>query len=156
METVEKDYSFPQGFDEALQSEKLDPLFNGFETIDFDAIDAEDFELEGDMERLSDLLKDLLLWLVDGNRDHHSYGRYVFHKALMMAWVIRPELLDSMTLGSIAKLNGVQSSKAALSAHAVSFSDRFNIKNRAMHSKKARRAFRRAVRSKIEGIRFDS
>ena len=65
--------------DETYRSDELDPLFDGFEVPDLDAIDDLP-DPPSEVEDLSDVLRKLLLWLIEGNRDHHTYGRSVSNR----------------------------------------------------------------------------
>lgn len=100
--------------------------------FDYDEIDEGevlDFD-PGEMERLGELLREVLVWLTMGDLNSNRYKDTVLRKVIAMCWVLRPELFNGIALADIAEKKGIKMHRQSLSKQAINFSKRFNIKGR--------------------------
>lgn len=83
-----------------------------------------------DIALLGEVLNRLLAWLTaDAKVSARKLDRLIGRRALVMVWVIRPDLIKGTpSLAKMADLLGL--TRAALSAHAAEFSRQFGIRNR--------------------------
>jgi hypothetical protein len=102
-------------------------------------------ELDGDtseevyepeeVEKMGEILREMLTWLTMGDKNSEGYGKTVMRKAIAMCWVLRPELFNGEPLSEIAKKKGINVFKQSLSKQAINFSKKFNIKGRGQRKK---------------------
>lgn len=105
--------------------------------FNYDEIDGEEesnFD-DCDIVRLSEALREVLLWLCMGDVNSEGYGKTVMRKAISMCWVLRPEIFNGIALSEIAKAEGVNVHKQSLSKQAISFSKKFGVKGRGQRVK---------------------
>ena len=96
--------------------------------------DIKDFD-PSEMERLGELLREMLTWLTMGDLNSVRYKDTVLRKVIAMCWVIRPELFGGIALADIADKKGVKMHRQSLSKQAINFSKKFNIKGRGQRKK---------------------
>lgn len=105
--------------------------------FNYDELDEghiEDFD-PCEMERLGELLREVLTWLTMGDLNSARYKDTVLRKVVAMCWVMRPELFGGMALADIAEKKGVKMHRQSLSKQAINFSKKFNIKGRGQRKK---------------------
>lgn len=104
-----------------------------YDELDSD-IENQNFEPEK-VEELGEILREVLTWLIMGDKNSEGYGKTVMRKTIAMCWVLRPELFDGDPLSDIAKKKGINVFKQSLSKQAINFSQKFNIKGRGQRKK---------------------
>ena len=113
---------------------KIDPLFSAHQDFDYDAVEialgcAPEQLDEVTCSRLADALAVLLRWITN-TKIQPGAEREIGLRALSAAWVVRPDLLDSVSQCELGrKLGHVH--KMELSKHCAEFSRVFPVKNRA-------------------------
>lgn len=111
--------------DDALPNE-------GYTDFDLDTVcarvDGENLELLAPEQIAADALAAIFRWLLPETIRADSF-RSIGKKALALAWVVNPELVNGMALADIAKAGKV--TPAALQTYAVQAGRLFGLKNRA-------------------------
>ena len=97
-------------------------------------VDENMFEPE-EVQKMGEVLREVLTWLCMGDKNSEGYGKTVMRKTIAMCWVLRPELFDGEALSEIAKKKGINVFKQSLSKQAINFSKKFNIKGRGQRKK---------------------
>lgn len=94
-------------------------------------IDEEKEEkIECDYDKLSFALRELIIWICRGNIHSEEFEKSVLRKVIAMAWVIRPEVFNGISLNKLCKAKGINLRKQSISKQAQNFSERFGIKGR--------------------------
>lgn len=99
------------------------------------------FDEEGQESALTimgHLLREILYWLTEGNRNRGGYATTVARKTIAMAWVLRPEIFDGASLTAICAAKGIDLNPKAFSVYATQFSDRFGIRHAGQKTPEAR------------------
>ena len=105
------------------------------------------FDEEGQESALtiiSDILRELIYWMTDGNRNRRGYSDTVARRVIAMAWVLRPEIFEGNSLTQICKANGIRMNPKAFSVYATQFADRYGIRHPGMKTPEARVKYARA------------
>ena len=63
---------------------------------------------ESALTLLAHVLREILHWICEGNRNRGGYALTVARKVIAMAWVLRPEIFDGLSLTAICKSKGVE------------------------------------------------
>ena len=99
---------------------------------------------ESTLTIMAHILREILHWICEGNRNRGGYALTVSRKVIAMAWVLRPEIFDGMSLTAICKSKGVQMNPKAFSVYATQFTDRFGIRHPGQKTPEARVKYARA------------
>lgn len=121
-------------FDENVPQEISKDQCHFFDYNDVDNEQPLDFD-PCEMERLGELLREVLIWLSMGDLNSQRYKDTVVRKVISMCWVLRPEIFNGMPLSDIATKKGIGMHRQSLSKQAINFSKRFNIKGRGQRKK---------------------
>mgnify|MGYP003152540422 CR=1 FL=1 len=120
-----------KNFDDSIAENPNDP--NQCTPFDYDEVDPADeppsFEPD-EVQKLGEILREVITWLVQGDQGSAGYGKTVMRKTIAMSWVLRPELFNGEPLSEIAKKEGINVYKQSLSKQAIRFSERFGVKGR--------------------------
>ena len=106
--------------------------------FDYESLDAKAEEPSYDpdeIQKMAEALREMLVWLTMGDLNSASYGQTVLRKTIAMCWVLRPEVFDGMALSKIAKSQGINVNKQALSKQAIRFAEKFGVKGRGQRKK---------------------
>lgn len=126
-----KHTSSVKNFDDSVAENIDDP--EQCTPFDYDAVE-ESYEppmYEPDeVQKLGEILREVITWLVQGDKESAGYGKTVMRKTIAMSWVLRPELFNGEPLSEIAKKEGINVYKQSLSKQAIRFSERFGVKGR--------------------------
>lgn len=145
-----------QQFIENWESTKIDPLSDSQHANGYDQIEEDEIESEDDrVTMLIPVLIEILSDFTRGEVDQPNYAKTVGCRVIAALWVIDPKYLEGRSLAALSKTTGVRKSKAYLSKLAVEFSDRYGIKNRAMHTKTARESYRIARINAVNASKSD-
>lgn len=104
-----------------------------------DAAYGDEVEESTKLEDLAVILREIIFWLVEGNRNNKGYRLTVFRKTMALAWVMRPEAFGGKSLRAIAKEKGVGVNFKMLSIYSTRFSDMFGIRHGGMKPMSSRK-----------------
>lgn len=116
-------------FDENLVQDLNEDQCNFFEYDKVEDDHIVDYD-PTEVQKLGEILRELLVWLSMGDLNCPRYKDTVLRKVIAMCWVLRPELYNGLALADICKKKGVNMHRQSLSKQAINFSKRFNIKGR--------------------------
>ena len=108
------------------------------EATQFDYGEEEQTVDPDQVRELGEALREVMTWLVMGDRDSKGYGQTVMRKTIAMVWVLRPELFDGKPLSTIAREKGVNVYKQSLRRQAIKFAERFGVKGRGQRKRYAK------------------
>lgn len=107
-------------------------------------IETRDEPALDDFVPLVKALEDLFRFFLAGDPRREGYPSQVGKRVIASVWATSPDYFGGSSLNRLTRLRGVEGCRAALSAHATAYYDRFGIKNRFMHSKASRKTFKMA------------